>query len=477
MKKKSLQEQIERIHTISYGKKVIKEGFLDDLFGSKDKKKEVGTKLDDPNKADLVGTDVDDFYNTFQTAIENGGLKQQEHGSMGYQKEVESMQIGLMILGFDLPKHGIDGLFGPETASAVNSFKEKYGKLNEASEEIRSTLNSLGYGEKGNELTSGGEVTDNISSIVSQILRDFKQIQPNTKITVTSGNDNFHKGLGYQSKHTAGDAVDLVLNPYNNETASAFLDLLNKYKSQNNKFGYIDEYKNPSGSATAGHFHLQYGESTGGGTTSQTKMMFASPEMLTKMLELLKEKNITSEMLKPYLDKVTTGGGAQFTDLDLTKPEDVSKYSTICQKFIDSRPPNLLGVTGNMMSNGAVEAFKNYGKFVPAELALAQLATEGGISNNDPNSRPIRTKNPFNVGNVDSGANVTHMDVQSGINAYYNLIAKNYLGKGKTANDLVNNFVNHEGERYASGREYEAQINQLAAQANKYSQSLSQTAE
>ena len=156
---------------------------------------------------------------------------------------------------------------------------------------------------------------------------------------------------------------------------------------------------------------------------------------------------------------------------------NVSKYSTICQKFIDSRPPNLLGVTGNMMSNGAVEAFKNYGKFVPAELALAQLATEGGISNNDPNSRPIRTKNPFNIGNVDSGGNVTHMDVQSGINAYYNLIAKNYLGKGKTANDLVNNFVNHEGERYASGREYEAQINQLAAQANKYSQSLSQTAE
>jgi len=44
------------------------------------------------------------------------GLTQQS-GGITYQKEVESMQIGLVILGYDLPVHGIDGLFGPVNCS------------------------------------------------------------------------------------------------------------------------------------------------------------------------------------------------------------------------------------------------------------------------------------------------------------------------------------------------------------------------
>jgi len=132
----------------------------------------------------------------------------------------------------------------------------------------------------------------------------------------------------------------------------------------------------------------------------------------------------------------------------------------------------LLGITGDMMAKGAKGAFDKYQRFVPAELALAQLATEGGIGNKDPNSRPIRTKNPFNVGNTDSGANVEHNEVQSGINTYYNLIAKNYLGKGKTANDLVQNFVNHNGNRYASGTDYESTLNKIAGEANRIAQPI-----
>jgi hypothetical protein len=194
--------------------------------------------------------------------------------------------------------------------------------------------------------------------------------------------------------------------------------------------------------------------------------------MLSKMLDLLKQRGVTSKELNQYIDKVVTGGGAQFTDLDLTKSEDFEKYSKICQKFIDTRKPNLLNITGTMMAIGAKQAFDKYQKFVPAELALAQLATEGGIGNNDPNSRPIKTRNPFNVGNVDSGSNVQYGNVQDSINVYYNLIAKNYLGKGKTANDLANNFVNHSGNRYASGETYEKILNQVASQANKIAQTI-----
>ena len=654
--KKSLREQIERIHTLTYGKKVVKEGFLDDLLG-KEVDEQSTQKIDDPKLADKVGTDsqgkkiddtklVDDFYNTIQNAISSGGLSQQNSGSMNYQKEVESMQIALMMLGYDLPKHGVDGLFGPETASAVQKFtsdnksgnptsggtlNERYytvkqiheasklvaqggniigrpgqgthnasdwqsrnawditgpvgsdvyslttgtvekvkkgtgqlvqsgvkkifgdqltitstdgkpnmfythletnltpgtsvregdvigkiiemggidphvhvgvsvGNLNnlvdnlpaangssaivqntntttqntntalkEASQELRSTLSKLGYKEKGSEIASGGEITDELSSVVTKILTDFKGTNPDVKVTATGGNDQFHQGLGYKSKHTLGQAVDMTIDPFNDTNANAFISILDKYKSQDSKFSYIDEYRHPSGAATGGHFHLQYGEGSAQGGPSMVEMTKATPEMLTKLLELIKAKNLTPQQLKSFMDKYTvlTGGGAEFTDLDLTKQEDVQKYAQICQKFIDAKQPNPLGVTGDMMARAAAKAFEQYRNFVPAELALAQMVAEGGVGNGDLNSRPIRTKNPYNVGNTDSGANIYENSVEDGIQRYYNLIARSYLGKGKTAKDLISNFVNKDGNRYASGGDYEKAVTSLAGQAHR----------
>ena len=46
----------------------------------------------------------------------------EEVGSMEYKKSVESLQIGLILLGYELPRFGVDGLFGPETEKAVDKF-------------------------------------------------------------------------------------------------------------------------------------------------------------------------------------------------------------------------------------------------------------------------------------------------------------------------------------------------------------------
>lgn len=138
-------------------------------------------------------------------------------------------------------------------------------------DQFRDSFKSLGHSEKGSELTSGGDIQPDFLNIMDSFVKEWTQIDQNKvcKLTFTSGNDAFHKGITkYTSRHTKGEAVDVVL-PQNCHLS--FKQLLNQYKSRYNGFNYIDEYTNPTSMATGGHFHISYREGDPEGSSKNTQ--------------------------------------------------------------------------------------------------------------------------------------------------------------------------------------------------------------
>lgn len=68
-----------------------------------------------------------EFYDYFENAINNKEERASEaSGVYSFDPLVERAQLGLKFLGFDLPIHGADGIFGPETEGSVVGFKKKF---------------------------------------------------------------------------------------------------------------------------------------------------------------------------------------------------------------------------------------------------------------------------------------------------------------------------------------------------------------
>ena len=145
---------------------------------------------------------------------------------------------------------------------------------------------------------------------------------------------------------------------------------------------------------------------------------------------------------------------------------DFENYADKAQTYINKVNPNT-DITGDMLAAGAQHAYEKYGRVVPVELALAQLQQEGYLAKSKTPNKPQRTKNPFNVGNTDAGDIVDYTDkgLQQGVNTYFDLIAKSYL-KNKTPEDLLNNFTNVAGNRYAGDKNYEVSLKKIIANIN-----------
>lgn len=470
MKKRTLQEEINRIQEITYGKKLINEddfgsnwlgdvlGVLGNADGNQQK------KIDDPIKADYVSNNVDDFFKTLENI--NMPFYQQSHGSMTEQKEVESFQIGLLLLGYSLPRHGVDGLFGPETAAAVAKFRKDNNiqALNEVAvpgvDEM--AWNKMPFGINDGEVHQGMKWKNHDTHI------HFGFTTPQMALDVIHKAQSLGLRASENPYTTGVDKSVHVGNSFHYQTFSGLydgkqlgkgLDVSGDSAKMAELFKWVSDKGNVGIDYSTPHF-----EHDDNGVKE-----VITPEMANVMVTKLKEKGVKSEDLNKFIDPITSGGGASFTDIDVLDDMGYQKYAKICQTFIDKRNPSAQ-IKGDMLARAAKNSVISYHKYVPPELALAQLALEGGLSS-DPTARPIKTNNPFNVGNTETGSKY-YSTIQDGVNSYYRLLAHNYLGSGKTANDLIRSFVNKDNNNY-SGKDdgkYEAQLSQIAREANKIAQ-------
>lgn len=441
-------------------KEKINEDFLDDLIskGSSgldkgattskdfiaglDNEVDVVKKSQDvSSKADYIGDNVDDFYKILQDVKEP--ITQQKYGSMTHQQSVEAVQIGLQILGYPLPRFGTDGLFGPETAKAVKKYKQDKNIINESYipgiDEM--VWNKMPWGiDAGNKQPgikwSGHE---------THIHFGFTNAEVAVKVIEKAKELGLHAGENPYSAKVHPVHVDdshhykTFNQTINGKKVGGGLDVSGDPKKMEELFNWVSTTLGNGESVTMDTFYV--------GGDDNIEMETITPEMVEKLIEDLLAKNITSEDLKKHIDPaVTTGGSLEFTDLDLTNNEGVNAYKAICDNYIRQRNPNAF-VTGAMMAESAKRAYQRYRKYIPPELALSQLTLEGGISK-DTSNRPIRTKNPFNVGNTPTKSN-PQASFEDGVNLYYDLIARRYMVNGKTANDLINDFKNDDGNAYA----------------------------
>lgn len=116
--------------------KVNEKSFVDWLTGKKTAGEPEKVEAGQPSGA--LGASVEAYYKDLEDFARSGkAMAVQSVGSMTYSKLVEEIQVALQFLGYALPKFGVDGLFGPETANAIAKFNADTQSADQTTDEAR----------------------------------------------------------------------------------------------------------------------------------------------------------------------------------------------------------------------------------------------------------------------------------------------------------------------------------------------------
>jgi len=145
---------------------------------------------------------------------------------------------------------------------------------------LRAVLKQVGFHEKGDELSNGGDITKETADYGIQLVR---AVAAETSLTLifTGGNDRYHQKITrYTSRHKLGRGLDFVITPrpkkirevpteevkkYTRAQAQALYDstsqarikqiedILKGFTAANSQIRYKNEYYNPTLAATDPH--------------------------------------------------------------------------------------------------------------------------------------------------------------------------------------------------------------------------------
>ena len=136
------------------------------------------------------------------------------------------------------------------------------------------------------------------------------------------------------------------------------------------------------------------------------------------------------------------------------KEEDLFKdYKEKADLYLSRKYFKGTPIKGEMLLNSAKKAYDSTGIIIPIELVLSQAQWESGMGLK---GRSPKT-NPFNIGEYGYKTVFKFKTTQEGIDAYYYLLTTKYL-KCRSVDELLKNFVNCNGNRYAYGKKYEARV-------------------
>lgn len=280
--------------------------------------------LSENKEPNIKDKKLDAFYDTLEAAVDSGKEFKEESNHYTYSKEVENVQAALNFLGYELPRYGVDGKFGPETGAAVAKFKKdhpiavKLGKAilerDAADAFILGVRQAGGEVPREGEIDGGGPITDDIAKIFPNVVSEIEKL--GIEVKVSGANDMFHQGRN--SRHTKGEAVDFTISPNSTEARIAVEKVIRNFMATLDGLSYINEYDKPSAHATGGHFHISFrpGDPENGGIGLVGNDYVPAPVKIegTDLVGIESGEVITPNFIKALIDMLMKKG---FTEDDL----------------------------------------------------------------------------------------------------------------------------------------------------------------
>jgi len=340
--------------------------FISNLF-SGEKNKDGEVKTDDPTKADLVSDNVDEFYKNLESIKDP--VSQQQRGKYSFQKDVESIQIGLELLGYKLPVHHVDGLYGPETGGQVEKFKkdnleeiEKTESTDETNKQSKilpplngTLLVGSKFGPRGGKIHKGTDFhSDRNTPIKSPA--DGKVVGATFGAGNCGGYILIQHSEGYETKYCHCNEIDVSKGEIVTQG-----QIIGKTGGCNGGKdagcnGEKEEFSK-KGNSTGPHLHFEIilnGTAIDPETVIDKKYIakykgnnlvnsVATPEMIKVMIDQLKSKGIKSEDIRPYIDK-SENKPVKFSQGQLSNSKEIIDF--LVSKGLSAEQSS--GIAGNL---------------------------------------------------------------------------------------------------------------------------------